>query len=60
MVDHDIPSDGAVYRHTETADRVEYIGRQGGEYLFRINQERTMSLDTKEWPGYREYLDTDK
>lgn len=56
-VTHDTPSDGVVYRHTQTDDKVTYTGRTSDQYMFRINSERTMTLPTQDWPTYREFLE---
>lgn len=60
MVDHDQPRDGYVYRHTPTDDFVEYLNRTDGEYVFRINRDRTLNLRTEDWPAYRDMLEVDK
>lgn len=56
-VNHETPSAGVVYRHTQTDDEVTYTGRTSEQYMFRINSERTMTLPTQDWPTYREFLE---
>lgn len=60
-VEHETPSNKAIYRHTETEETVRFVGRDHDGYLFSVNGgERDLTIPTEVWPDYREHLEVDR